>query len=421
MNENPKVTWRQIWRSLGPGLLMAGAAIGVSHLVQSTRAGADFGWQLAWVVLAINLVKYPFFEFGHRYAHATGNNLLDGYLKLGKPWLAGFLVLNLVTAIGSVAGVTFVTAALFQNIAGGTLGATGWSAALMVGTISVLIIGHYKWLDASMKWVVILLSLATLVTFIAAAAHGPSAPAGFVGPSPWDAASLAFLIALMGWMPAPIELSVWQSLWIQAKERTSGHHATRAEGSWDFNIGYGLTIVTALMFLGLGSYVMFGTGETFSNSGAAFAGQVVNMYTSTIGEWSRIWIALAAFAAMYSTMMTVIDAYPRSLAVGVRLVIPGFGGTERRLHTLTMVFCCAAGLVIIYLFQSSIKGLVDLVTTIAFLTAPLFAWLNYRLVTDRHLDAVWQPGKPMRAWCWFSILFLSAFSVLYLVNRFFPG
>ena len=30
-------------KNLGPGLLFAGAAIGVSHLVQSTRAGADFG------------------------------------------------------------------------------------------------------------------------------------------------------------------------------------------------------------------------------------------------------------------------------------------------------------------------------------------------------------------------------------------
>jgi hypothetical protein len=33
-------------QSLGPGLLFAGAAIGVSHLVQSTKAGAEFGF---WV------------------------------------------------------------------------------------------------------------------------------------------------------------------------------------------------------------------------------------------------------------------------------------------------------------------------------------------------------------------------------------
>ena len=43
---------------LGPGLLFAGAAIGVSHLVQSTRAGADYGWGLIWALLLINLFKY---------------------------------------------------------------------------------------------------------------------------------------------------------------------------------------------------------------------------------------------------------------------------------------------------------------------------------------------------------------------------
>ena len=51
-------------KKLGPGLLFAGAAIGVSHLVQSTRAGADFGWGLLWALLLVNLFKYPFFQFG---------------------------------------------------------------------------------------------------------------------------------------------------------------------------------------------------------------------------------------------------------------------------------------------------------------------------------------------------------------------
>ena len=40
---------------LGPGLLFAGAAIGVSHLVQSTRAGADFGFGLIWALILVNL------------------------------------------------------------------------------------------------------------------------------------------------------------------------------------------------------------------------------------------------------------------------------------------------------------------------------------------------------------------------------
>ena len=71
-------------KQLGPGLLYAGAAIGVSHLVQSTRAGANFGFTLIWVIVIAHFFKYPFFQFGPRYASATGESLLDGYKKMGN-------------------------------------------------------------------------------------------------------------------------------------------------------------------------------------------------------------------------------------------------------------------------------------------------------------------------------------------------
>ena len=84
-----------IFKSLGPGLLFAGAAIGVSHLVQSTRAGADFGFGLLWALLLVNICKYPFFQFGPRYAAATGETLLDGYRKLGTGVLIFYFFLSL--------------------------------------------------------------------------------------------------------------------------------------------------------------------------------------------------------------------------------------------------------------------------------------------------------------------------------------
>ena len=68
-------------RSLGPGLLFAGAAVGVSHLVQATRAGADFGLTLVWLVVLANVLKYPAFEAGARYTAATGQSLLEGYRR----------------------------------------------------------------------------------------------------------------------------------------------------------------------------------------------------------------------------------------------------------------------------------------------------------------------------------------------------
>ena len=55
---------QNLLKTLGPGILFASTAIGVSHLVQSTRAGAEFGFGLVLVVILANLFKYPFFEFG---------------------------------------------------------------------------------------------------------------------------------------------------------------------------------------------------------------------------------------------------------------------------------------------------------------------------------------------------------------------
>ena len=64
---------RPFWTAFGPGLLFAGAAVGVSHLVQSTRAGASYGLAMLAIVLLANIVKFPAFRFGPHYAAATGH------------------------------------------------------------------------------------------------------------------------------------------------------------------------------------------------------------------------------------------------------------------------------------------------------------------------------------------------------------
>ena len=103
---------------LGPGLLFAGAAIGVSHLVQSTRAGADFGFGLIWALVLVNLFKYPFFQYGPRYAIATGESLLDGYYKIGKFFLIAYFILNILTMFTIQTAVTIVTAGLASTLFG---------------------------------------------------------------------------------------------------------------------------------------------------------------------------------------------------------------------------------------------------------------------------------------------------------------
>lgn len=105
-------------KKIGPGLLFAGAAIGVSHLVQSTRAGADFGYGLIWAFILVHIFKYPFFQFGPRYALATGESLLDGYKRLGNGVLILYFIITFTTMFTIQTTVTIVTAGIASSLFG---------------------------------------------------------------------------------------------------------------------------------------------------------------------------------------------------------------------------------------------------------------------------------------------------------------
>ena len=210
---------KSILQSFGPGLLFAGAAIGVSHLVQSTRAGADFGFGLLWALLLVHLFKYPFFQFGPRYTAATGETLLDGYRKMGKPVLAVYYILNFVTMFTIQAAVTIVTAGLASKLFGFTNNLVIWSSILLVISILILIIGKYKLLDNLMKFIVIVLAISSIFAVLVAIFNSKETfeitqilPTGTI--------EITFLIAFLGWMPAPVDVSIWHSIWSVEKNKT---------------------------------------------------------------------------------------------------------------------------------------------------------------------------------------------------------
>ena len=152
-----------ILKKLGPGLLFAGAAIGVSHLVQSTRAGADFGWGLIWALLIINFFKYPFFQYGPRYAISTGKTLLDGYYRLGKGYLWFYFILNFATMFTIQTAVTIVTAGLASELFGLTDNMVIWSILITVFCSLILIFGKYKTLDKVIKIIIIVLAISSVL------------------------------------------------------------------------------------------------------------------------------------------------------------------------------------------------------------------------------------------------------------------
>lgn len=408
----------RLLRVTGPGLFLAALAIGVSHLVQSTRAGAEFGFQLVGLVIAINLAKYPFFEYGHRYAAATGESLLHGYLRLGRGAVIAYLILHVFTSIVGTAAIVFVTTALAQNLIGTGPDPTTMSAVLISACIVFIIAGRFRSLDLVIKIMVALLVVTTTVALVSAIWHGPVAAADFRGPSPWQVANLGFLIALMGWMPSPIDVSIFQSLWLVARDKATGRKTSVPEARFDFNLGYGLTLFGAVAFVALGTLVMYGSGATFADSNVAFASQFVDLYASTLGEWFRPIIAVIALMAMLTTTLTAIDASPRSLAVAQSLLQRNEPQDQNRLHALWMIGVGLAALVIIFAFRSHFIRLIDLVTTVSFLVAPVFAILNMRVLASDQVPEEARPGPVMRFMAVLGLLFLVGFGLLYAIVRF---
>ena len=188
--------------------MMASAAIGGSHIVSSTQAGALFGWQLAGLILLTNLLKYPFFRFGPQYTVESGESLVEGYARIGRGYLWVFFLLCAVSAVISTAGVGLLSAVILGSMlpAGFALSGPVLASAMMLVIWVLLVAGHYKALDGVTKLIVVGLTVATVAATFIAAGKGSNMQSGFVQPSPWNLATLPFLVSLVGWMPAPIEI-----------------------------------------------------------------------------------------------------------------------------------------------------------------------------------------------------------------------
>lgn len=399
------------FKKLGPGILFAGAAIGVSHLVQSTKAGADFGLGLIWALLLVNLFKFPFFQFGPRYASATGESLLSGYKKLGNSILKLYIIISLGTMFTIQTAVTIVTAGIASYLTNNIISIEYWAIIILIFSSTLLYIGKYKLLDKAIKLIIIVLAISTIIATIIAFFNFES-NISFTQFFPKNEIEIAFLIAFMGWMPAPLDISVWHSIWTIEKKKTENNIAVKT-ALFDFNIGYFGTIFLGICFILLGYFVMNDKSLSFSNSAGVFANQLISMYTDSFGNWSFILIGIATFTTMFSTTITTLDASPRSLNHAIELLL----NKNFKYGYLTWLIILVIGTILIFFFYVSEMGtLVKIATILSFITAPFYAIINYILISSRYTPSQNRPSKTMHIISILGILFLVGFSCWYLYN-----
>ena len=399
----------RIFKKLGPGLLYAGAAVGVSHLVQSTRAGALYGYDLIGIILLVNFFKYPFFETGARYAGSTQKTLLFAYTKMGKPVIYFYLLQTVFTMFIIQATVTIVAAGLLKILFNLTQPDYLFSAIISAFCVLIIYAGKFKSLQNTTKWVVIGLTICTLIALIFAWLNPTNIienTTNFDFNSPVD---ILFLVALIGWMPAPVDISVWQSVWrVENKNKVS-----LRESLTDFHIGYWATAILAVVFVLLGTFVFYNTSTKPADQSVAFAGQLVSIYTSNIGNFAFPIVAFAAFATMFTTCLTCLDANPRVVNEGLKEL-----SIKLNVYNVLLFISAVVAVLIPLISGKSMRYFVDFATTISFLTAPIIASFNYKINFGNYLPKEHQPNIFSKVVAIFGLVFLYLFAFYFLYVRF---
>lgn len=409
------------WAAFGPGLLWAAAAIGVSHLVQSTRAGADAGLGLAGVILLALVLKYPFFEYGPRYAAATGMSLVEGYRHIGRWALWLYFFITLTTSVVIQSAIVLFTAFLLNYAFG-----LHWPLPVMGGVVLggcavILWIGRFPWLDRAVKGILVVLAVSTLTAAVVTLDRVDAGTLAFLPPiGGADGVAFAFLLALVGWMPSAIDIAVWSSLWTLAKNATIGRRVSVRTARIDFAVGYVGTGFLAFCFLVLGAGVMYGSGTSFSSAGTAFSTQVVDLYGSTLGAWTRPIVLVAVLTTMLSTSITVVDGFPRAIERTLANLRRGHRDTDvvptaGRWYWVSLAILGGATVAVLGVFVGSLTAMIDFATIISFLTAPVLGYLNLRAVQSAQVAPEGRPSARMLVLSWVGLVLLGGTAVVYTV------
>ncbi len=475
--------------ALGPGVLYAAAAIGVSHVVQSTRAGATYGLAMVAIIVVVGIVKYPAIRFGSQYTAATGRSLPENYVDQGIWAMLLYLGSQLLSIWFVLAAIAITTAGLVLTVFGLDMSAVALAGWLMAGTATLLTLGHYRWLEHIGKALVFVLVVMVVV------AAGLSVPRidwsmdNFVIER-LDVPLLLFVAAMAGWMPTPVDASILNSVWTSAKLRARGARIASADARFDFNLGYLTAMVLAIGFLILGVAVMHEPGIAPKDSPPEFAAQVIALFTETVGGWSFFLIGPATIAAMFSTLLTAMDGYPRQFAhlaarlrggdgpVRIRQSLarrnpllstepaggdgparsgrslvrrnpllststepaggdgPARSGrslVRRNLHPSAglgggddppwlvpaLIWAAALGsFTLLATLLTSFTRFIDLTTTLGFVMAPIYAFLNHRAMVGAEVAEDYRPSPALRLWSLAGLVALTGASIVYLWIRF---
>jgi Mn2+/Fe2+ NRAMP family transporter len=420
---NSKASLYSFLEKIGPGILLAATAIGVSHIVQSVQAGAKYGYLFLVIIIFAHIIKYPFFAVAPKYSSITNRSLLYGYYLLNRKYLIIYLILTFLSMFTILAAVSVVSGAIISNITPFAIDIRISSILGLLCSVLLLLFGKYNLLDKSVKYIVLLLTICSIIALLIALSQPVEKEViSYFTFDFHNKSDILFLIAFLGWMPCPLDCAVWNSIWIIEKKHSFSLKQHYNNSLLDFRIGFFTAAILAIIFLMLGNLMIFSTNIILPSKGTDFIALLFEIYTNNLGSWAFIIIAIAALLTMFSTIITCLDGFSRALNKTLKLLINGTQKeyyNEKKGYPIMLLISLSGSVIIIMFFLVNMSSLILIATSISFLTTPIFAWLNLKLITNKNYPKEYHPSKQYIIICKVFVGILIIFALWFLFSRFY--
>ncbi|MEH7238837.1 Nramp family divalent metal transporter [Bacillus sp. JJ1562] len=387
---------------VGPGLIVASAAVGSGEIINATRLGAIAGFAVLWVLVwGIFLKGFIQQEIG-RYTLMTKKTITEGFADIpgpkikGKSWflwvfliLLALVVLVIIAGIGGAVGGTLHV--LFPAISAST-----WGVIANICYLPILLSGIflpklnvYAVVEKIMMLIVIGLTLFMVyIAFIAipqSEQFSYSIVDLFKGMTfSLPEGSVLISLAVLGSVGAGIEL-IYYSTWILSKGYVNNAHIEDSNEAkkherikfWfsvlklDTWIGTTVTFIVTLAFFITGTVVLGAAGEV--PDGVNVVEKISVVFTDVLGPGYFVVFMIGALAGLATTALGIADGTAR-MVIDLRNEFTKKETTTtsfNKLYTVSVVAVIFAW-IIFYMFISAPTFLITIGTAALSLMFPLY-------------------------------------------------
>jgi len=334
----PPKTFFDTLKRIGPGMILAASIVGSGELIATTTLGAKVGYTAMWIIILSCLIK-PIVqaELG-RYVIATGETGLAGFNRVPGPrakvnwivWAWGAMTLMTMMQIGAMfGGVSQVMNLLIPQVS-----VKLWVVIFLAITLALLLGGGYGRIE---RLAMVKVGLFTMLTFLAALLL-VRMPQYFSWDAFWDGfkfklpgAGFADAVAVFGITGVGASELFMYPYWCVEKgyarfagrREASDEWSHRARG-WVRVMHTDIVATMIIYTVATVAFYLLGAGVLNGMKLVPKEGEMIstlsNIYTQTLGPWSRWLFYAGAIVTLYGTIFAATAANSRVFADMLRLM-----------------------------------------------------------------------------------------------------